>query len=452
MKPLSEARSERMRMPEIAVKSALPQETEAVGIPAHGRSRQDVDFWMNCVGAPLVLVEMQDLTVRQANRNAAILFGRGLEAFDHCQMEELVGPEATMMLGQIWNVAPVGTPGEPFIIPAQVQGQERSLMVQVTKIAVEDETLRLFTFMDAPPQGSVALAGWQDNMLSMLNWLPFGFEIASSDDQIQFANSTFKELFGFSQDDISDIEDWWRVAYPDPEYRAYARKQWYDSIAAARAEQREMTPFDLDVATATGRTRTIQFRHRTIGNFNINLYIDVTQERAAARELKRLAETDALTGAMNRRRLMDEAARLQAESENRSAACAFLMLDIDHFKSINDRYGHSVGDRVLVDFTRRCLDALEPRDRFGRMGGEEFAVLLRRPDGAAIADAAEKLRSAVGSTPFRIDHHDLAITVSIGAVLCDPETSLEAGISRADNALYMAKEAGRDRVIMWKAP
>jgi diguanylate cyclase (GGDEF)-like protein len=452
MKPLSEARSERMSMPEIAMEVPLPQEPASEGMPASGRSRQDVDFWMNCVGAPLVLVEMQQLTVRQANRNAAILFGRGIEAIGRCPMEELVGAEATRMLGQIWNVAPIGTPGEPFIIPAQVQGQERSLMVQVTKIAVEDEVLRLFTFMDAPPQGSVALAGWQDNMMSLLNWLPFGFEIAGADDQIQFANSTFNELFGFSQDDISDIEDWWHIAYPDPEYRVYARKQWYDSIAAARAEQREMTPFDLEVATATGRTRTIQFRHRTIGNFNINLYIDVTQERAAARELKTLAETDALTGAMNRRRLMDEAARLHAESRDRSAAFSFLMLDIDHFKSINDRYGHSVGDRVLVDFTRRCLDALEPQDCFGRMGGEEFAILLRRPDSAAIQAAAEKLRCAVGATPFGIDHDDLTITVSIGFFIFDSETSLEAGISRADKALYKAKEAGRDRVIMWKAP
>lgn len=432
-----------MSMPDTAVQlSPLPGEVQS------GKSRQETDFWMNCVGAPLVLMEKQTLTVRYANANAAILFGRGLEGFGDCPVEELVGPEATLMLGQIWSVAPVGVPGEPFLIRAHVQGQERVLMVQVTKIAVEGEILRLFTFLDAPPQGSVTLAGWQENVISLLNWLPFGFEISGTDDQIQFANSTFKELFGYTQDEISNIEDWWRLAYPDPEYREFARTQWYDSIAAARAESREMTPFDLDVATASGETRTIQFRHRTIGNFNVNMYIDVTRERSYAKELKVLADTDPLTGAMNRRRFFEEADRIHAECQRNGTSVTFLMLDIDHFKTINDRYGHGVGDRVLVEFTQRCRDILLPEDRFGRMGGEEFAVVLKRTDQASVRDAAERLRAVVRTLPFVIDTDLLLVTVSVGGAVCDLAESVGSAISRADNALYDAKKAGRDRVIV----
>ncbi|WP_313527851.1 sensor domain-containing diguanylate cyclase [Shinella sp.] len=403
---------------------------------------------MNCVGAPLVLMEKQTLSVRYANANAAILFGRGLEGFGGCSVEELVGQEATLMLGQIWSVAPVGVPGEPFLIRAQVQGQERILMVQVTKVAVEGEILRLFTFLDAPPQGSVTLAGWQENVISLLNWLPFGFEISGTDDQIQFANSTFKALFGYTQDEISNIEDWWRLAYPDPDYREFARTQWYESIAAARAENREMTPFDLDVATASGETRTIQFRHRTIGNFNVNMYIDVTRERSYARELKVLADTDPLTGAMNRRRFFEEADRIHAECQKSGASATFLMLDIDHFKTINDRYGHGVGDAVLVEFTRRCRDVLRPEDRFGRMGGEEFAVVLCRPDDASVHAIAERLRQVVGSEPFIIDTDTLKVTVSVGGAICEGTESVGSAISRADNGLYDAKKSGRDRVIL----
>ncbi|WP_421592365.1 GGDEF domain-containing protein [Shinella sp. M27] len=403
---------------------------------------------MNCVGAPLVLMEKQTLSVRYANANAAILFGRGLEGFGGCSVEELVGHEATRMLGQIWSVAPVGVPGEPFLIRAQVQGQERILMVQVTKVAVEGEILRLFTFLDAPPQGSVTLAGWQENVISLLNWLPFGFEISGTDDQIQFANSTFKALFGYTQDEISNIEDWWRLAYPDPDYREFARTQWYESIAAARAENREMTPFDLDVATASGETRTIQFRHRTIGNFNVNMYIDVTRERSYARELKVLADTDPLTGAMNRRRFFEEADRIHAECQKSGASATFLMLDIDHFKTINDRYGHGVGDAVLVEFTRRCRDVLRPEDRFGRMGGEEFAVVLCRPDDASVHVIAERLRQVVGSEPFIIDTDTLKVTVSVGGAICEGTESVGSAISRADNGLYDAKKSGRDRVIL----
>lgn len=432
-----------MSMPDTAVPiSPSPDETHS------RRSRREVDFWMNCVGAPLVLMEKQTLSVRYANANAAILFGRGLEGFGGCSVEELVGQEATLMLGQIWSVAPVGVPGEPFLIRAQVQGQERMLMVQVTKVAVEGEILRLFTFLDAPPQGSVTLAGWQENVISLLNWLPFGFEISGTDDQIQFANSTFKALFGYTQDEISNIEDWWRLAYPDPDYREFARTQWYDSIAAARAENREMTPFDLDVTTATGETRTIQFRHRTIGNFNVNMYIDVTRERSYARELKVLADTDPLTGAMNRRRFFEEADRIHTECRKSGASATFLMLDIDHFKTINDRYGHGVGDAVLIEFTRRCRGMLRPEDRFGRMGGEEFAVVLRRPDAVSVHAVAERLRQVVGAEPFVIGADTLRVTVSVGGAICGGTESVGSAISRADNGLYDAKKAGRDRVVV----
>ena len=403
---------------------------------------------MNCVGAPLVLVEKQVLTVRYANRNAAILFGVGLEPFGACPIEDLVGPEAALMLGQIWSVAPVGVPGEPFLIRAEVQGQERRLMVQVTKLAVEDEILRLFTFMDAPPPGSVTLAGWQENVISLLNWLPFGFEIASTEDQIQFANSTFKELFGYSQDDIANIEDWWRLAYPDADYREFARSQWYTSIAAARAENREMTPFDLEVMTASGARRTIQFRHRTIGNFNVNLYIDVTRERAYAEELRVLADTDPLTGAMNRRRFFEEAERIHTESQRRAAPVAFLMLDIDHFKAINDRHGHGVGDLVLVEFTRRCREVLRPGDCFSRMGGEEFAVVLATATHEAVHAVAERIRSAIGTQPFTVGPEPLRVSVSAGGAICETGESVGSVISRADNALYDAKKSGRDRVII----
>lgn len=416
--------------------------------PISGKPRQEVDFWMNCVGAPLVLVEKQALTVRYANRNAAVLFGIGLEAFGACPIEDLVGPEAACMLGQIWSVAPVGVPGEPFLIRAIVQGQDRTLMVQVTKMAVEEEILRLFTFTDAPPQGSVALAGWQENVVSLLNWLPFGFEIASSDDQIQFANSTFKELFGYSQDEIANIEDWWRIAYPDPTYRDYARSQWHSSIAAARAEDREMTPFDLDVTTASGAVRTIQFRHRTIDSFNVNLYIDVTRERAYAQELKVLADTDPLTGAMNRRRFFEEAERLHADSQKSATPIAFLMLDIDHFKVINDRYGHGVGDLVLTEFTERCRDILHVGDCFGRMGGEEFAVVLRMADRDAVCDIAERIRHGVGARPFAVGDTLLRVSVSAGGSICGAGESVGSALSRADGALYDAKKAGRDRVFI----
>jgi diguanylate cyclase (GGDEF)-like protein len=417
-------------------------------VAPYGRSYEELEFWLTCVGAPLLVVEKHTLTVRIANRNAAILFGIDLDAFGPCPISELVGDEAANLLGQIWSAAPIGIPGEPFLVRALVMEQERLLMVQVSKIAVEGEVLRLFTFMDAPPQGSVQLASWQENIIDILNWVPFGLEVsASRDEQIQFANSQFNAMFGYSQDEIEDIDNWWRLVYPDPDYRHYAKTTWERSIAEARAEDREMTPFELDVSIASGGKRIVQFRHRAIGNFNINLYLDVTQERAYARELKRLAETDPLTGVMNRRRFFEEAE--QHYGNRSSPVAAVLVLDIDNFKRINDLHGHGMGDLVLKEFTRRCRAVIRKDDLLARLGGEEFIILLNAADARKAIDAGERIRDYIRALPFAFGGVDLNVTVSIGAALRrSEEASVESTISRADRALYAAKHAGRDRVIL----
>jgi diguanylate cyclase (GGDEF)-like protein len=208
-----------------------------------------------------------------------------------------------------------------------------------------------------------------------------------------------------------------------------------------------MTPFELDVATASGGSRTIQFRHRTIGNFNINLYLDVTRERAYARELKLLAETDPLTGVMNRRRFFEEAERLYRERLALSTP-AVLMLDIDNFKRINDLYGHGVGDLVLMEFTGRCRAAIRKDDILARLGGEEFIVLLGDASAGKAMDIGERLREQVRGRPFEFDGIRIDVTVSIGGARRVPgEGSVETTVSRADRALYNAKREGRDRVV-----
>lgn len=420
----------------------LPVASETV---TYDRSGEELDFWMGCVGAPLVLVEKASLRVRRTNHSARAFFGLGNEPDEGLPIEALVGPEAAAMLSQIWNNAPVGQPGEPFIIRALVQEQERSLAVQVTKLAINGELLRLFTFTDAPPPGTIALAGWQEDVMSMLNWMPFGFEISAADDQIQFANSTFKELFGYTQDEIATIEDWWRLVYPDPEYRDYARTSWYRAIREAQEQNREMTPFDLTVMTASGEERRVQFRHRAIGKFHVNLYIDVTRERAYAEELERLANTDSLTGLLNRRCFFERAQQIHARA---GTVVALLMLDIDHFKSVNDNFGHSAGDFVLAEFARRCGETLDASNCLARLGGEEFALIVEGADLDAARALGERLLAAVNGCSFRFEDADIRVTASIGAAVSPADgESFGSLVSRADKALYQAKREGRNRVV-----
>ena len=408
------------------------------------RTREELRFWIDAVGAPILVVDHRDLTARSGNRAAERLFGLSAQAIAGATLRALVGMEANQMLEQIWSNAPIGVTGEPFLVRAVIQGTEWLLMVQVSKVLVEGEVLRLFSFADAPPEGSVALAGWQEKMIDMLNWLPFGFEIASADEQIQFANSHFNTLFGYTQDEVASIDDWWRLAYPDPKYREFAKSTWETEMAKARAEDREMTPFDMDVMTRYGITRTIQFRHRTIDNFNVNLYLDVTDERAATRELKRLSEIDPLTSLMNRRRFFDEA---NVHFERDAATVpAILVLDLDKFKAINDRYGHAAGDSVLQEFARRCEALIDGHGCIARFGGEEFVVLVREGGERAALAIAEQLRLTIASRPFALPQGPISVTVSIGVAAKGHDEELSQTISRADTALYRAKRGGRNRV------
>ncbi len=126
---------------------------------------------------------------------------------------------------------------------------------------------------------------------------------------------------------------------------------------------------------------------------------------------------------------------------------AVLMLDIDHFKRVNDQHGHAAGDAVLRHLASLMRVGQRKIDKLGRVGGEEFAILLPGANGDAALAYAERLRQSVAGTPIEIDGVMLAITVSIGiASLNAADPTADAALIRADKALYSAKEAGRNRV------
>lgn len=161
--------------------------------------------------------------------------------------------------------------------------------------------------------------------------------------------------------------------------------------------------------------------------------------------LTRSAMTDGLTGVANRR-AFDEALDRELARANRSAnEVSLLLLDLDHFKVLNDRFGHAVGDEVLARVARELSVTLRPSDTFARYGGEEFAVILPETSSRAASEIAERLRLAMGAV---IAPDGQQVTISIGSATVDPIQGLDANllIRTADRALYRAKESGRDRV------
>ncbi len=169
---------------------------------------------------------------------------------------------------------------------------------------------------------------------------------------------------------------------------------------------------------------------------------------ASASELERVARTDTLTGVANRGAVTDQFEQLLAETQSTQRPLAVLLIDIDHFKRINDHHGHLAGDAVLREAALRMRDALPAEARFGRWGGEEFIAVLPdiAPERAGLI--AERVRHVVAAQPFRVDGAELAVSISIGVASAPrPERrGIDRLIATADAALYRAKHAGRNRV------
>ena len=127
------------------------------------------------------------------------------------------------------------------------------------------------------------------------------------------------------------------------------------------------------------------------------------------------------------------------------------MMDIDHFKKINDTYGHQAGDAVLCEVAARLQQHLRPTDLLARYGGEEFVALLPRLPIAMLAPLADRLNAVVRETPVRHERQRISVTISIGTALLTPEsTSLDELLTQADQAMYQSKQQGRDCWVQWQ--
>jgi len=207
-----------------------------------------------------------------------------------------------------------------------------------------------------------------------------------------------------------------------------------------QSKQRKDVAREVEIGQATYELHT----HYILELDLIRIYVlDITKRKMAEKEIHLLATTDSLTGIANRREFSAILARELDRAKRYGAPLSLAMYDLDYFKRVNDTFGHDVGDDVLQAVTGLVKENIRTVDVVGRWGGEEFMVLMPASDMQAARNASEKLRLAIAGHHFNKVGN---LTVSFGATALEPQDDINSLLKRVDNALYLAKEKGRNRV------
>jgi diguanylate cyclase (GGDEF)-like protein/PAS domain S-box-containing protein len=293
-------------------------------------------------------------------------------------------------------------------------------------------------------------------LLTIINLIPVAFFVKDHKSRFFLMNRACEEQWGMSFADLRGTDA--SQFFPPEQMEHFLAK---DRLIF---EGRKPVEFEETFWSAAKKVDRIGYTFKrpmydASGNpqYLVCVTLDITERKlaqsallASEKELRRLATTDVLTELPNRRqflaRLMEEFVRVQRLDNQR---CSVLMLDLDHFKQINDKYGHAMGDAVLQHFARLIRKTVRSIDIAARVGGEEFAIILPGSDSATARTSAERLRDIVAKTPLVQNGKTISVTVSIGAAtMVASDSEADQTLIRADEALYRAKENGRNQVEM----
>lgn len=258
-------------------------------------------------------------------------------------------------------------------------------------------------------------------------------------------NTAFERALGITRQELVGMTVY-DLAPPDlaTEYQRTDRELL--QCTGTRVYESEMLFADGKRHNVVLQKATYQRADGSIGGL-VGAMLDITERKALEDKLQRLATLDPLTSANNRRQFfkLSEIERARCKREKRPLA--LMLLDIDHFKRVNDTYGHAAGDEVLVHLTRVASELLRQHDILGRAGGEEFYVTLGNTNLDEAQTVAERLRREIEQSQVVHDGQQIRITISIGVVEWRYDEPLETALQRADLAMYQAKDSGRNRIV-----
>lgn len=314
---------------------------------------------------------------------------------------------------------------------------------------VEDKIGLIATFMDMTERSAMEtrLRESDEQFRRMMNTMQDVFYRTDAEGITRYVCPSVINILGYSAEEIIGLPA--AAFYPNVEDR--------DMLVAAIKNQGYVRDFPGQMQRKDGKIIDISISSTVLydeeGNYAgvEGIWRDITSRRDLERELERRATSDELTGIANRRSILEDLEQSLARFQRHHQHLTIFILDLDHFKKINDEFGHLSGDKVLKKFCEIVTAQLRAVDRLGRLGGEEFLLILNDTHRDMAQEIAMRILTTVREHLFHIDPFDpVRISVSIGAIVAYPDDrQVSQLLERADKALYCAKAHGRDRIQWW---
>ncbi len=306
----------------------------------------------------------------------------------------------------------------------------------------------LATFLDMSERAAMEtrLRETDENFQRMMNTMQDVFYRTDAQGITRYVCPAVKNVLGYEAQEIIGLPA--GAFYPDPSEREalIAAIRQHGQVHDFPGRMRRKDGAIIDISISTHALFDEQGQYAGVEG----IWRDITERKRMERELERLATYDTLTGLLNRRCIIEqlEQALKWCTHGRASRPLAVLLLDLDHFKRINDNHGHAVGDRVLRQFVDVVAAQKRGPEEFGRLGGEEFLLILRDADARSAQQVGERIRRAVEDANIALKPgQTMRLTVSIGLAQARPtDRSPSDVLERADHALYQAKHRGRNRV------
>ncbi len=405
--------------------------------------------WLDLVHAPVFVVDMTTGQILGTNEALRRIMPAALPPAPMA-LRRLLGDTAAQALADFIRAMPADGSRNRLSLICPTRNGPTTLILHLAAAAEQPATwvvtldARGLLFDDTASDGAT------ETFRSIIRDLPIGIDIFDSSLRGVFCSRYSDNLYLYDPFYDQEMNEWFDRAFPAQADRQHAKAEWAAALAALARDPDQPQAMEWRVMCRDGKYRVLANRISKAGNHYSFVYWDITEQRRLEDQLRKLASTDMLTGLYNRRHFVAKSAQILAESQVTGFPLCMLILDVDHFKFINDTRGHAAGDAALVMVAHRCRAALRPGDLLARFGGEEFVMLLADTSSAEALALAERLRSLIADQPLRWGDDEFFVTASIGVATADAGTApLDQLLENADRALYAAKNGGRNRVMVF---